>query len=248
VPPPKILYGTKATEETQRLSRERDALWNRAHLLPIKVSKGTPELPTLETDKDAVLAAVRGGFSAAFDLLAPAIGLELGLTGEQAAKLVFPNDSESSAPGVDLSQQILQTKVRVTGDAIGDDWVRKQPPAVDLSPRILQTTSKVRVTTDDDYYVRTPPASIPNIEDMLHGVGVASAMDGAPTMERISQMAFFAQEVEAVIHSAAASNNYNGMEMNAENLLTILPGFREGKLDYLAKGLRSSNKSQEAGI
>jgi hypothetical protein len=220
VPPPKILYGTKATEETQRLSRERDALWNRAHLLPIKVSKGTPELPTLETDKDAVLAAVRGGFSAAFDLLAPAIGLELGLTGEQAAKLVFPNDSESSAPGVDLSQQILQTKVRVTGDAIDGD----------------------------DDCVRTPPASIPNIEDMLHGVGVASAMDGAPTMERISQMAFFAQEVEAVIHSAAASNNYNGMEMNAENLLTILPGFREGKLDYLAKGLRSSNKSQEAGI
>jgi hypothetical protein len=164
-----------------------------------------------------VLAAVRGGFSAAFDLLAPAIGLELGLTGEQAAKLVFPNDSDS-ASGVDLSRQILQTKVRVTGDAIGHDWVRK------------------------------PRASITNIEDMLHGLGVASSMDSAPTIARISQMAFFGQAMEASIQSAA--NNHDGMEMNAENLLTILPGFREGKLDYLAKGLRSSynNKSQEAGV
>ena len=217
VPPPKILYGTTLNEETQQLSREREALWNRAHLLPIKVPRGTPELPTLETDKDAVLAAVRGGFSAAFDLLAPAIGLELGLTGEQAAKLVFPNDSDS-ASGVDLSQQILQTKVRVTGDAIGEDSVRK------------------------------PRASTTNIEDMLHGLGVASAMDGAPTMARISQMAFFGQEVEAAIHST--TSNHNGMEMNAENLLTILPGFREGKLDHLAKGLRSSNNNQreEAAI
>jgi predicted patatin/cPLA2 family phospholipase len=211
VPPPKILYGTKLNEETQQLSREREALWNRAHLLPIKVPRGTPELPTLKTDKDAVLAAVRGGFSAAFDLLAPAIGLELGLTGEQAAKLVFPNDSDS-ASGVDLSQQILQTKVRVTGDAIGD------------------------------YSVREPRASITNIEDILHGLGVATGIDGAPTMARLSQMAFLGQEVESAIHSA--TSNHNGMEMNAENLLTILPGFREGKLDYLAKGLRSTNNNK----
>jgi hypothetical protein len=64
-----------------------------------------------------VLEAVRGGYAAAFDLLAPAIGLELSadLTGEQVAKLVFPDANNKKNDGTSL----LEFRVQVDGDGIG---------------------------------------------------------------------------------------------------------------------------------
>lgn len=56
VPPTKLLYGTEKTEE---VSIEE---WKRAHLLPITLPIGTPELPTLSQDKEEVLKAVRHGY------------------------------------------------------------------------------------------------------------------------------------------------------------------------------------------
>lgn len=72
--------------------------WNKAHVFPMVVPKGTPELKTLEQDAPVILEAVRGGFAAAFDILAPAIGLEQHvIDGKHAAELVFPTPAESAS-------------------------------------------------------------------------------------------------------------------------------------------------------
>ena len=112
VPPPHILHGVPRDYATHRLASDRDG-WTKAHLLPLKVPIGTPELPTLEQERTEVSDAVRGGFAAAFDILAPAIGLKLedGLTGAEVAELVFPPDAE-------LDEFVLDYQLRVNGDDI----------------------------------------------------------------------------------------------------------------------------------
>jgi len=112
VPPPDILHGVTRDYAKHRLATDRDG-WKKAHLLPLKVPFGTPELPTLEQERTEVSDAVRGGFAAAFDILAPAIGLELedGLAGAQVAELVFPPDAE-------LDEFVLDYQLRVDGDDI----------------------------------------------------------------------------------------------------------------------------------
>lgn len=106
VPPTTILYGVEEDEVVKEVAKNRDS-WKKAHVLPITVPKGTPELPTLEQGQDQVVEAVRGGFAAAFDLLAPAAGLELekGMTGERVAALVFPKQGIESVDGV-LGEQV----------------------------------------------------------------------------------------------------------------------------------------------
>lgn len=113
VPPPRILYGVERDRDTEALAKNRH-LWKKAHLLPLKVPLGTPELPTLEQDRDTVLVAVRQGFAVAFDLLAPAIDLELqgGLTGADVAELIFPG-------GV-VDENVLDKQIRVVGDSIAE--------------------------------------------------------------------------------------------------------------------------------
>jgi hypothetical protein len=122
VPPPEIVYGIPRTESIQQSIDHRHHEWNQAHLLPLKVPSGTPELSTLEQDKDAVLHAVRGGFSAAFDLLAPIVGLDPKvIKGDQVAQLVFPEDDEDD-PLVSL---LLETKVHVPGETISNNTPRR---------------------------------------------------------------------------------------------------------------------------
>jgi hypothetical protein len=120
VAPPRILYGVEHDESTRHMIENRDSVWKRAHILPFKVSSLTRELPTLEQDQDAVLDAVRSGFSAAYDLLVPAIGIDLELSGEEVAKLVFPRVVNPESPGEKHSEKVLQTKVRVSGHVISD--------------------------------------------------------------------------------------------------------------------------------
>ena len=56
VPPTKLLFGT---EEAEEVSIDE---WKSAHLLPIALPFGTPELPTLSQDREQVLKAVRHGY------------------------------------------------------------------------------------------------------------------------------------------------------------------------------------------
>lgn len=112
VPPPEILYGVDRDERALATATNR-ANWRQAHLFPLKVPIGTKELPSLEQNRDAVGEAVREGFAAAFDLLAPAIGLELdeGLTGMEVARILFPPDEA-------VSESVLKRQLRVKGDVI----------------------------------------------------------------------------------------------------------------------------------
>jgi hypothetical protein len=73
---------------------------------------GTPELATLEQDRNTVVQSIREGFAAAFDLFAPAIGVHIpgDLTGLQVAEIVFPNSM--------LDDRVLEKQVRVRGDEI----------------------------------------------------------------------------------------------------------------------------------
>jgi hypothetical protein len=112
VPPAKILYGSTSAQsgEAHILSENRHD-WNKAHLFPIAVPEDTKELNSLEQGEEEVLQAVRGGFAAAYDILAPAVGLEIdGLTGQRVAELVFPffNSTETA----------LQQPRKVQGETI----------------------------------------------------------------------------------------------------------------------------------
>ena len=112
VPPPAILYGVSRDEVADNLAMNRED-WKTAHLLPLKVPIGTKELPSLEQDRNAIGDAVRGGFAAAFDLLAPAIGLQLDhdLTGIDVANLLFP-------PDIMVDDFVLEHQLHVKGDYI----------------------------------------------------------------------------------------------------------------------------------
>lgn len=137
VPPTTILYGVDKDEAANDLAVNRDS-WKKAHLLPITVPKGTPELSTLEQGQDQVLEAVRGGFAVAFDLLAPAAGLELdkGMTGERVAKLIFPKqDVMGSIDGV-LGEQVSVRGHSIDGDASLRTRKRKRLAIKNLGRRI----------------------------------------------------------------------------------------------------------------
>jgi predicted acylesterase/phospholipase RssA len=113
VPPPKVFYGVDRDLETEAIARDRST-WKKAHILPLKVPLGTPELSSLSQDRGEVLSAVRGGFAAAFDLLAPAIGLKLDqeLTGEEIARLVFPEECQYD------EESLMALQMHIVGDAI----------------------------------------------------------------------------------------------------------------------------------
>lgn len=126
VPPQKILYGLddEHRQTIQFESEQRDRLWKKAHMIPVQVPPETSELGTLEQDKDAVLQAVRGGYSAAFDLLAPIVGLALkDISGTEAAKLMFPDleVEDKDFHYTNLDKILLQTTVHVPGDSILND-------------------------------------------------------------------------------------------------------------------------------
>ena len=118
-----MLYGVDRDKNTERVASNRES-WKKAHILPLKVPVGTKELPTLEQERDAVGEAVREGFAAAFDLLAPAIGVMLddNLTGADVAKLLFP-------PDVAVDELVLEHQLRVKGDSI--------PSAAHVEPTLV---------------------------------------------------------------------------------------------------------------
>ncbi|KAL3926618.1 MAG: hypothetical protein SGBAC_013403 [Bacillariaceae sp.] len=138
VPPPKIYHGVEQTAEERKEIANRKKGWKKAHLLPMKVHSSIPELATLEQDKDAVLEAVRSGFAAAFDILAPVVGLDLDLSGAEVSKFVFPRKSEDvqaaaiSEEDLELEdERILNTQLVVPGAAI-PSFVRVSTDTQDL--------------------------------------------------------------------------------------------------------------------
>jgi hypothetical protein len=157
VPPPKILYGLGKDRdhkpELETINRNND--WKRAHLLPIQVPPTAPELGALTNDKDEVLEAVRGGYSAAFNILAPLVGLKpdlMGVSGCEVAKLVFP-DSEMEQMDTlaqSFDSMMLQTKVQVPGDPLLDgrtDDDTRLPTGMPIQGNIEKTLSHTLLST-----------------------------------------------------------------------------------------------------
>eukprot|EP00984_Skeletonema_dohrnii_P010000 scaffold3862_cov107-Skeletonema_dohrnii-CCMP3373.AAC.2 len=103
IPPAKVLY---AAPEENRVSAEdkKRENWRRAHLLPITVPADVPELSVLSQDRDDIIAGMREGFAAAYDALAPVVGLEASGNGMKVAELVFP---DADAPTQDSGVQVL---------------------------------------------------------------------------------------------------------------------------------------------
>jgi len=91
IPRTKPIYASPEGVEKSETDREN---WSKAHLLPITVPADVPELSVLSQDREDIVKAIREGFAAAYDALAPVVGVETGpnsLTGLKVAELVFPD-------------------------------------------------------------------------------------------------------------------------------------------------------------
>jgi hypothetical protein len=84
--------------------------WSRAHLLPITVPADVAELSTLSQDRDEILAGIRSGFAAAYESLAPVVGLD-SLNGMMIAELVFPD--------ADAHHSVLDRQRPIAGEKLG---------------------------------------------------------------------------------------------------------------------------------
>jgi len=112
IPPAKVLYGTVEERSAEEKDRKN---WAHAHLLPITVPADIPELAVLSQDRDDILTGIRSGFAAAYDALAPVVGLEAGpdsLGGMRVAELVFP---EADAP----HESVLLKQFPLPGEKLG---------------------------------------------------------------------------------------------------------------------------------
>lgn len=113
IPPASVLYAGSCPKSASDKDRNN---WSRAHLLPITVPADIPELAVLSQDRDDILAGIRGGFAAAYDALAPTVGLEAGpgsLDGRRVAELVFPK--ADAPPASVLEKQYLMAGEKLVG-------------------------------------------------------------------------------------------------------------------------------------
>jgi len=231
VPPTKIFYGVENDDDAIEMKDRKN--WNRAHLLPILVPEGEKELPVLEQDKDEVLTAVRGGFAAAFDLLAPiVIGLDnnMPMSGDRVSQLMFPNihnyDDTIS------SERILETQLSVEGNPIITTSSKGQ------GDRMASTTKKSRRKRD----------AVRGLFGRAFLIGKGRRNEGKEDeggMNKIHKYAAEDLDVGRITTSAispsfsSSSTTTNDSERchrtDAEALLSLLPGIQE--VPNLAGGL-----------
>lgn len=167
-PPPQCIYGVKNTHSDHPLIQDRSNVWDRAHLLPLKVPETTPELPVLENDKNAALEAVRSGFAAAYDILAPIV-LEKdsnqvpgGLTGEDVSKLVFPkleldNDpvilnTKVKAPGQDIPKYSVPSALSSSSAVVSRRWQHDNQEKEQVSSSTIQKVVRTPKTPKKQRY------------------------------------------------------------------------------------------------
>jgi hypothetical protein len=259
VPPPRVLYGSDdLSDETRELRSNRDQ-WKRAHLLPLKVPPGTPELATLEQDRATVIRAIRGGFAAAFDLFAPAVGVQVqgNLTGMQVAELVFPDSM--------LDDQVLERQIRVRGDEI---LRRRPPPPPPLGRGEDDTTRTLSVRNIGRRWrnrrrrqAKPAPAWMRTVlRRVSHRRGTPAPSD-ASTLDASSfdlrESSTLHQEQSDILHhhrmpsgahvdDAGSDDHDDGTTSDALRILSSLPGLQDGRMAHLARGLHSSSSSSSS--
>jgi predicted patatin/cPLA2 family phospholipase len=249
VPPAEILYGVPETPAVKNLKENRDVVWKRAHLMPLRVPRGHRELPTLEQGKDAVLEAVRGGFATAFDSLSSIVNLDH-IRGADAAMLVFPEDEDwneseilgsvMQIPGMEISEPSLRDFInemsfegapkrlqllRVRG-LLRRMNKNKKPSASTPKRRLrlsglLRRNKRLNVSTEDDVATVT-------ISDELKGAETKSDPFGYSDINRSG--------FEGTSTSLVGSGT-NSKSLSSQMLLASLPGFQGGRFGHLARGL-----------
>ncbi|KAL7554560.1 hypothetical protein ACHAWF_018018 [Thalassiosira exigua] len=125
IPPAKVLYAAPEANGFPSASEKDRQGWERAHLLPITVPADVPELSVLSQDRDEILAGVRSGFAAAYEALAPVVGLEVGpgsLDGMNVAELIFPDADATTESGLD-KQTLAGVKLGNTLKAAAEEHI-----------------------------------------------------------------------------------------------------------------------------
>jgi hypothetical protein len=230
VPPPKCFHGVQPTFDDRRQIQERETGWKRAHLLPLKIGSNTPELAVLEQDKDAVLEAVRGGFAAAFDILAPIVGVEnLELSGDQVSKLVFPSD-EDLVKEQTVNSNILTNQVHVPGQDI---------PNYFMATTSTSTAQEMLFLRDGDN------DTLPGKKKRFR-LSIWKKLLGRRRRRRQQRQEELEHknEVNRVMMSALSMERQfkDSLDLSpAQALLNSLPGFNgeRGGFHHLSKGLRN---------
>lgn len=219
IPPAKVLYGapdgTSSVESKSEYDREN---WARAHLLPITVPADVPELAVLSQDRDDILTGIRSGFAAAYDALAPVVGLEAGpnsLDGMKVAELVFP---EADAP----QESMLETQFLLAGEKLG-----KTLRAVTEQDIISTYAEGKELATDADL------SSAPRRKRFSRLLSVRRAF----RFSRRSKN--HVQEVEASTSSMPVNTESSPPAQDVNALFSLLPGLQLGSIPMVAERLQS---------
>lgn len=111
VPPTDILFGT---DDHNNIVVEPES-WSEAHLLPVVCKAGTQETPTLTQEKAEVVDAVRAGYVAAFDMLAPIADLLFDpkdVDSSKVAEMLFPLTDEDDVNVLDMPIRVPGYKIQ----------------------------------------------------------------------------------------------------------------------------------------
>lgn len=140
IPPAKVLYAAPEENRVSADDKKREN-WRRAHLLPITVPADVPELSVLSQDRDDIIAGMREGFAAAYEALAPVVGLEASGNGMLVAELVFP---DGDAPTQDAGVQVLPGEKLITNVVNHDVEEKAKEPSIGLRNRISKRFRRFR--------------------------------------------------------------------------------------------------------
>lgn len=226
VPPTDILFGTDRDDE---VVVDPDS-WKRAHLFPVVLPAGTPELPALTQDKDEVLLGVRNGYAAAFDVLAPLVDLDFdpaSVDSMRVAELVFPRRE-------DEDMYILENRVQVKGEVIENNNNNNVE---------LGTNDNEEYSYEDEQEQKTRQRFINWImrkrrvrQKQKEGEGIHNPIRAAAVEE---------ERKSPGTKQYVKNDSLDWLE--AEALLAALPGFQEGKLSYLSTSMLQARNNSRAG-
>jgi hypothetical protein len=239
VPPPKVLYGIgNPSGQAHDLRVDRNS-WKRAHLMPLKVPLGTPELATLEQDRSAVIQAIREGFAAAFDLFAPAVGVHIpgNPTGVQVAEIVFPNSM--------LDNQVLERQVRVRGDEI--QRRREAQPPQPLSKNFAVRAFSVRNLGRKWRRHRQDRRRSAWMRAMLRGTNRSTRLTSEPPDFKAAEIGIV--DPPAPTPACTSVMNVQARDSDANQALLVLssmPGLEHGRMAHLARSLHVAVNSSIA--
>ena len=212
IPPTKILYAAPDVQNSGVSSTDTDReKWASAHLLPITVPADVPELSTLSQDRDEILAGIRSGFAAAYDALAPVVGLRVdgpdSLDGMKVAELVFP------AVDAPIDESVLEQQFALAGVKLG-----KHNEMITLGAQVK----------DDKPRRRARFRTLLSIRSAFRFNKIANESADVE-----------GSTLSAVTLSAAPTTDSSLPVQDADTVFSFLPGVQQGSAPLVAERLQS---------